>query len=65
MKRYEVTGPAVVFDHVQGEQFERDIPEDAERALVEAGTLTVVDWPDVTPEPNVTAEPEIVEDDGA
>lgn len=49
MTRYEVVGPVRVWGHEKGEQFEKDLSEGQEQALVEGGALMVVAWPDVTP----------------
>lgn len=38
-KRYRVAGPHAVFGHAPNEVFDREIPEEQERLLLESGAL--------------------------
>lgn len=40
-KRYRVAGPNAVFGHAPGDVFDREIPAEQERLLLESGNLAV------------------------
>lgn len=42
MKSYRVVGPSRVFGHSPDTEFERDIPADKERRLIDAGHIEPV-----------------------